>query len=808
MSLLPRNAKILEYKIIDHLGSGGFANTYSALDTNLDKKVAIKEFFALRLCQRGADFRVEAQPGKETQFKDFLANFIEEARILAKFDQPNIVKVLRYFEALGTGFIIMEFVDGKPIGDLFAYDHIVGEERVGRWLNGLLRGLETVHAANLIHGDIKPLNIIIDQDDKAVLIDFGASAIYRSAEATQERHLSPNYAAPEQLAGAHGLDHRVDLYSLGAVFFEAVTGEKLTKVREHGDAVGRELLRYRKFYNAKLLTSIARVVSQDPRLRFADAQEWRDQILLSLSERMGAFYRRHRKAIAASVVFVVVVGAGAVIVERNNIDTRNYRYKLFASNAEVFEKIRQGEGYRDQLRDALAALDTYEVEYTGHTSRLDPQNLITGRNNVAALTGVAEVLAETRRQMEATEKTLARLQEYYYFDDYAGVLAVSERVIQNFSTRQISFNRALLSAFVEDLIVAKGKERSEAIDPVALDDLMTRLEANNNPLVLDDLVSVASPIVEEFLAEQARKNAIAALEALRAKTITDITVLADRYARNSRHGEFTALVDEATAAERPNQLLASMQRAQNLAREIDSARAAAAAKRAKLKRQSEIRSFVAAIDRDMVKVDPGVFQMGSNKHGYSRPPRAVNVLPFYMLKNEVANAQWDECVKSRECKPRNTSADNNDPVTGVSWDDVQAFIGWLNQQGGRFNYRLPTEAEWEYVVRTYGYVGKELNSGISNVTVAQTNNGGFNSIVGNALEWLDDCWHGGYVGAPDDSRSWNRGLQCDLRVVRGSNWQGEHDINVGNVAFYRPFGLPRSEARPTLGFRLAGELKQ
>ena len=68
MSLLPGNAKILEYKIIDHLGSGGFANTYSALDTNLDKKVAIKEFFPLRLCHRGAEFRVdrkgESQGGK------------------------------------------------------------------------------------------------------------------------------------------------------------------------------------------------------------------------------------------------------------------------------------------------------------------------------------------------------------------------------------------------------------------------------------------------------------------------------------------------------------------------------------------------------------------------------------------------------------------------------------------------------------------------------------------------------------------------------------------------------------------------
>ena len=140
-------------------------------------------------------------------------------------------------------------------------------------------------------------------------------------------------------------------------------------------------------------------------------------------------------------------------------------------------------------------------------------------------------------------------------------MSPSERVIQDFSDRQIGYNRALLSAFIEDQIVEKGQERSVDIDPVALDDLMTQLEGNKQPLALDDLVSVSSPIVEGFLAEQARKNAIAALEALRAKTITDINVLADKYAKNSRHGEFAVLIDEATAAERPNQLLASMQRA-------------------------------------------------------------------------------------------------------------------------------------------------------------------------------------------------------------------------------------------------------
>ena len=82
---------------------------------------------------------------------------------------------------------------------------------------------------------------------------------------------------------------------------------------------------------------------------------------------------------------------------------------------------------------------------------------------------------------------------------------------------------------------------------------------------------------------------------------------------------------------------------------------------------------------------------------------------------------------------------------------------------------------------------------------------GINSILGNALEWLDDCWHGGYRNAPNDGSSWNTGLECDKRVVRGSSWEGEYTLTEQNVSYFRPYGIDKTTTRPTLGFRLAGD---
>ena len=812
MSRLPKNAKILEYKIVDHLGVGGFAHTYQAIDTNLNKKVAIKEFFPPHLCRRDEDFRIEPVAGGEAHFRNYLANFIEEARILAKFDQPNIVKVLRYFEALGTAFIIMEFVNGKPVGEYFAYDNVIGEERVLRWLLGLLRGLEAVHGADVIHGDIKPKNIIINDEDEAVLIDFGASVIYKTAfetaEPFDELHLSPGYAAPEQLAGGGaGLDHRIDLYALGGVFYEAIAGEKPAMAQQDRVDITSDVLRYEKYYNRKLLASIAQSLQADPDARFDTAGRWIEFISLSPGERLGRFLKRNRTAIAALSLVCSAMAYAIHYVLVNEIDEKSYKYKLLASTSEVLDLVRIGDQYRQKLRDAIAYLGDYGNQYRSHADRILPEGLVTGRNNRSSLENVHGAIDETRQKLKDIDQAIMELQDKYYFDDYRIPLALADEVIKQFGLRQKTLNRALFNAYIEYQIVVQAAALGLEIDRVALSSLMTELEGETSELDLDSVVTVGEPIIRDFLDSERDRNALAAFEALKQETIGQIRVIADGYQKNRRHGEFDAIIEQARISQRPNQLDLARKSADALAAAIDRDQAAAAKARARQKRQAEVRALINAIDSNMIEIKPGAFRMGSNNHGYSRPPRTVNVLPFFVLKNEVVNAQWNQCVKSKKCRKISNGNGDSYPVTQVSWKDTQNFIQWLNSRSTRFNYRLPTEAEWEYIVRRHGYILEELDSDLSSVSVRQTNERGVNSIVGNALEWLDDCWHGGFVGAPGDSRSWNKGLQCDKRVVRGSNWRGEYDINEDNVTYFRPFGLGVLETRPALGFRLAGTLK-
>ncbi len=812
MSRLPVNSRILEYKITGNLGSGGFAHTYQALDTNLDKIVAIKEFFPARLCARGEAFRVAPQPGAEERFTKYLNSFVEEARILAKFDEPNIVKVLRYFEALGTAYIIMEFVDGRPMSDYFAFDHVLGEERVSRWLTGILKGLKAVHEADVIHGDIKPRNILITEADEAVLIDFGASVIYKAAqqnaEPIDELHLSRNYAAPEQFVQGAKLDHRLDLYGLGAVFYQAITGEKVAEVTAAGTDVAVEVLRYKRFYNQKLLASVARSLQFNRDARFDDAGEWLNAITLSSGETVQRAFKRHRRVIAASLLLVSLLAYGAYYVDKNDIDEKNYHYKIFASQEEVVEKLRSADEILAKLQAARSYLLAYANEYMAQVAKIEEGDLPTGRNTLASLREQEAAVGAPRAEIDAAIVEIQSLRDSYYFDDLATPLNRVNEKIKAFGDLQPELNTLLFAAYVEAEIVREGRREVIVVDQGQLAELITSIRSGERLEDLSALVPAAAPIIDGFLQQQRQAEERRRFEVTRQQTLEKIKDLAEPLRKNSRFQEFSAAQNMVRQAERQGQLDLAMKTAQTLAADIKSEQRRAAERRVAQRRASERRTLVNSIDASMISVPPGEFTMGSNRHGYARPPHSVKVHAFFIQRHEVTAAQWSECVRDSVCPaPAAASGGADFPVTGITWDAAQAFVEWVNGTSPRFRYRLVSEAEWEYVAKKYGFVVRELQGALSSVTVQEANKLGVNSILGNALEWLEDCWHGGYVGAPQDSRAWVRGFECSRRVVRGANWEGDYKLTQDNATYFRPAGVERAETRPTLGFRLAGERK-
>ena len=256
---LPRGYALHEYQIEQTLGIGGFGLTYLATDSNLNLKVAIKEYLPGDLAQRGEDqsVRPKGDAGVDS-FKWGLSRFLDESRTLASFRHPNIVRVLRFFEANRTAYMVMEFVAGQPLGEWIRSHRPLEQGAVLAIAGPLLDGLEVVHRAGYLHRDIKPSNIFIRDDGSPVLLDFGSA---RSASSGTERTaiVTPGYAPIEQYHSQGQQGPWSDLYAFGGVLYWMITGkrpvEAVARVRQ--DMLPPALQAAdRSRYSAELLAAI------------------------------------------------------------------------------------------------------------------------------------------------------------------------------------------------------------------------------------------------------------------------------------------------------------------------------------------------------------------------------------------------------------------------------------------------------------------------------------------------------------------------------------------------------------------------
>ncbi len=227
---LPSGYKLHWYVIGSVIGKGGFGITYLALDTNLDQRVAIKEFLPVELATRSNNSHVH--PISEDHGDTYgwgLNRFVTEARTLAKFRHPNVVRVMSVFEANSTAYMVMEYERGESLEKLLKTGKIAGEAKLRAVIMPLLDGLKVVHEAGFIHRDIKPDNIYLRENGTPVLLDFGsARQAIGVATRTLTALVTPGYAPFEQYdtskAGEKKQGPWTDMYSLGATLYRAVTG--------------------------------------------------------------------------------------------------------------------------------------------------------------------------------------------------------------------------------------------------------------------------------------------------------------------------------------------------------------------------------------------------------------------------------------------------------------------------------------------------------------------------------------------------------------------------------------------------------
>ncbi len=239
---------------------------------------------------------------------------------------------------------------------------------------------------------------------------------------------------------------------------------------------------------------------------------------------------------------------------------------------------------------------------------------------------------------------------------------------------------------------------------------------------------------------------------------------------------------------------------------------------------------IKSIEPEMVRIPAGKFMMGSENGGKDeRPPHMVTISrSFYLGKYEVTQEEFNRFTEStgRELPADEGWGGGVRPVINVSWEDAVAYAEWLSQQTGK-RYRLPTEAEWEYAARagtnTKYWWGDDIQQdgqvwancdgcgsewdGKQTAPVGsfEPNGFGISDTAGNVWEWVQDCWHPGYQGAPADGSAWleaDKG-DCGRRVIRGGSWGSDpRGLRSADRSGFTPDGRGNG-----LGFRLAQDVE-
>jgi formylglycine-generating enzyme required for sulfatase activity len=211
----------------------------------------------------------------------------------------------------------------------------------------------------------------------------------------------------------------------------------------------------------------------------------------------------------------------------------------------------------------------------------------------------------------------------------------------------------------------------------------------------------------------------------------------------------------------------------------------------------------------------GTFAMGSNEDISEKPPHQVSIKPFAISRYPISVREWNECAAAKGC-PFTATGKEEAPVTNISWSDARQYVGWLAGVTHK-PYRLPTEAEWEYAARggtqTKYWWGDELQPGMANckncadVAAAEQpvkigsfrpNPFGLYDMGGSVDQWVEDCWHKNYQGAPADGSAWTEN-NCASHVIRSGSWKND-------ARYVRPANRDSYDTGvryPTHGFRIA-----
>ncbi len=273
-----------QYKIVDFLNAGGFGITYRAVDS-LDRKVVIKECFPGAFCRRSRAIVQPRSRSHRSEFDSIVRLFVQEARSLSKLQHPGIVGVHQVFEENDTAYMALDFVEGRDLLEIMEDpDTDLPPDRIVDILRQMLDAIGFVHSKDMLHRDISPDNILVDETGRPVLIDFGAArqqAQKQSRVLSAMRVVKDGYSPQEFYITGSEQGPYSDLYALGASFYHLIAGEtppdsqrRLTAIAQ-GEADPYMPLQGRfPDYDDAVLASIDHALKVLPKERMQSAAQW------------------------------------------------------------------------------------------------------------------------------------------------------------------------------------------------------------------------------------------------------------------------------------------------------------------------------------------------------------------------------------------------------------------------------------------------------------------------------------------------------------------------------------------------------
>jgi serine/threonine protein kinase len=283
---LPVGTRLGEFELTALLGEGGFGIVYLAIDHSLERRVALKEYMPSVLAARSANSQVQVKSERHREtFEAGRKSFVNEARLLASFDHPSLVKVYRFWEANGTAYMVMPFYEGKTLKDLLREMVSPPDEAWLRTLLGpLTEALAVIHHESCYHRDIAPDNVMmLAGTQRPLLLDFGAARrVIGDMTQALTVILKPGYAPVEQYAEIPGMKQGpwTDVYALAAVVYYAIVGKTPPPSvgRLLGDSYVPLVEQAAGRYSAAFLAAIDHALVVRPEARTQDIAQLRSEL--------------------------------------------------------------------------------------------------------------------------------------------------------------------------------------------------------------------------------------------------------------------------------------------------------------------------------------------------------------------------------------------------------------------------------------------------------------------------------------------------------------------------------------------------